>query len=615
MGLYTAWLAPQIANLDFRLTLAGQPVTSADCEISQPAVTTLEYRHVDFLATWRFTPSGAGWLTQLELTSDHPLACSAIELSIDYVPSVSIETLRLPTYHVTAEFDGMQPVPPIGGEAPLGVNLRGAFSDHRSPGLFLCGRGPQNFPLYFGVRRLNQDSLCFTAETTYPRGFTGATSLKTELVWLSTQLNLPKALETCNSHYPRRALTPPPVGWNSWDYYWNTVKLEDVIENMDFICADPLLSQYLRYIVVDDGWEHTYGDWYPNYRFPGGLERLAVEITTRGFIPGIWTTPVLIHPESFTALRRPELLIKNEYGDPFVTFRGNYMLDPSHPAGEAHLRETYTRLHLAGFRFFKIDFASPIVGAPGFHDPDLPPVEALRKIYRIIRESVGPESHILGCSLPAYCGPGLADSQRISMDIRNKWSHVEWVADALQLAYQQHAWMGVNDSDFLIVRGTDTSLELNMNVLDPKEHDPASRRWQSGPVFNLEEARTWATLVSLAGGNLFLGDRLNRLNAQGLELIQKILPPTGITAHPLDVGGAERPALWLQKLEGETRLGIINWDASEREFAINLRDWSIEPPNQVADFWGQKVIELQNGSLRITLGGHACAIYHWSHAI
>jgi len=600
-----------ITAINFKLTLAVQTICTPDCLVLAHTPNQIRAEYQDIRIIWHFTPSGAGWLTQLELTSDRPLACSAVELTFDYTPGVPLETLRLPTRHIASDLDGVQPVPPLDGESPISVCLIGAFSDHKTPGLFLATHGPQNFPLYFCARRISETSLRFSAETTYPRGFCSATTLKTEPLWLTTRLTLPAALESFNNQYPRRDSNPPPVGWNSWDYYWNAVTLEDVIENMDAIRDDPILSQHIRYIVVDDGWEHLYGDWHPNYKFPGGLERLADEISERGFIPGIWTTPALVHPESFTALRHPELLIKNEYGDPFVAMRGNYLLDPSHPAGEAHLRETYTRLWRAGFRFFKIDFAAPIIGAPGFQDPTLPPVEALRKIYRIIRECVGSESHILGCSLPAYCGPGLADSQRFSMDIRNKWSHVEWVADALQLAYQQHDWMGINDPDFLLVRGSETSLETNMNVPDPKENDPTPRRWQSGPVFNLEEARTWATLVSLSGGSIFLGDRIIQLNKAGLELIHKTLPPTGVAARPLDVGSDARPSLWLQALPGEFRLGIINWDLQERPFEICLADWQIAPPQEVDDFWHLERIKIKDGKLHLKLKAHTCAYLSW----
>lgn len=197
------------------------------------------------------------------------------------------------------------------------------------------------------------------------------------------------------------------------------------------------------------------------------------------------------------------------------------------------------------------------------------------------------------------------------MDIRNKWSHVEWVADALQLAYQQHDWMGINDPDFLVVRGSDTSLEERTNLLDPKEHDPTPRRWQSGPVFTLEEFRTWATLVALSGGSVFLSDRISRLNQAGKELIYPVLAPTGVAARPLDVGDELRPALWHQPLAGETRLGVINWSAHERAFAVHLADWQIASPATTVDCWSGTRTPAADGVLRLTLQPHACAYLRW----
>ena len=50
------------------------------------------------------------------------------------------------------------------------------------------------------------------------------------------------------------------MGWNSWDYYFADVSEQDMIENMEEIRRDPVLREYLRYIVVDMGWEHREGD-------------------------------------------------------------------------------------------------------------------------------------------------------------------------------------------------------------------------------------------------------------------------------------------------------------------------------------------------------------------
>ncbi|HHW31044.1 MAG TPA: hypothetical protein GXX20_05125 [Clostridiaceae bacterium] len=38
------------------------------------------------------------------------------------------------------------------------------------------------------------------------------------------------------------------------------------MENIEEIKKDPILSEKIKYIVIDDGWEHMPGEWKLNYR-------------------------------------------------------------------------------------------------------------------------------------------------------------------------------------------------------------------------------------------------------------------------------------------------------------------------------------------------------------
>lgn len=194
-----------------------------------------------------------------------------------------------------------------------------------------------------------------------------------------------------------------PMGWNSWDYYFADVSEQDMIENMEEIRRDPVLREYLRYIVVDMGWEHREGDWYPCYTFPNGLESYADQVRSRGFIPGIWTSPIQMQQLCKTATRHNSFLVRDEYGDPVVV-DNQFVVDPTHPDGKAFIRELYTRLYRAGFRLFKVDFVSNLTHVDRFYDTTMGHYQVIRELFRIIRECVTEESHIIGCSLPKECG-------------------------------------------------------------------------------------------------------------------------------------------------------------------------------------------------------------------
>jgi hypothetical protein len=583
--------------------------------------------------SWNFVPSSGGWRITLEFGSTVPLSPFSLDsLVIDFSPGGDLDLWRVPTLGLGVESVGMIRVNQLGeilGENPIqgaagapkyaqGSLLRGAFPNSQAAGLFLGTILPQQHQHLYRVERVDQSTLRFTASTYFIASYrpepdqTGQYHYTSQTTWVSTALPILKALAAFAGQVPYLPQNQPPTGWNSWDYYFSAVTQEDILENADFIRAAPQLSKALQYIVTDMGWEHCWGEWQPNYRFPGGLEYLAQEIADRGFTPGIWIAPLIVYPLSYPGLRQGEMFIKNEFGDPWPSPEGGqYAVDPTHPAGQAFLREVFTRLYNAGFRLFKIDFVAALLAAPSFHDPSKGPYAVLADFFRLVRECVGPESHILGCSLPAECGPGLVDSRRTGIDIHNQWTHIEWAVDFYQFAYWQGDRIAVNDPDFLVVRGSETSLEAETNVLNPNAHNPNPPRWRRGEVFTLEEARTWAMFVSLAGGSVFLSDRPAMLNVTALELLYRVLQPTGISALPLDLGDNSHPALWFTELRTEARLGIINWQDHPVSFCFCFADWGIRPPESVADFWTGADVPVRDAKIRLNLAAHASAYLCW----
>ena len=188
---------------------------------------------------------------------------------------------------------------------------------------------------------LAKDTLRITAKVEYQRGQAKQKELFSEWVWLSEDLPLLQTIEAWAAKQPYLSKKEPlAYGWNSWDYYFETVCHEDIIENVEAIKADPILSKKVQYITVDDGWSHDWGVWEPNYRFAKGMKHTADYIKEQGFIPGIWTAPFKINFECYYARRHPELLVKNQDGDPYLAGRRCY-IDPTCPAGEEYLFHLY----------------------------------------------------------------------------------------------------------------------------------------------------------------------------------------------------------------------------------------------------------------------------------
>jgi len=622
LGRIAQRIGPGVCALSFELSVeSGQIVLGPErCDLSvaeQDGGFIFSGRWRDIHLLWKFTPAEGGYWVRLSAESPYGLGCAEItSLALSYRPGCDpIGDWRVLRCGADILHEGVHRVSELPEDGGSGSLLSGAFPNSREAGLFLGSSIPQHCPHRYTVRRDDRLGLAFAGTTRFTEGLSRSQRLESEATWVCANKNVGDAIEAYAAHVPPLTPAPePPVGWSSWDYYFRAISLDDLVENMEEIKQDPLLSPRVKYVVVDDGWQVVWGEWYANHRFPGGLERMAEEIRSRGFIPGIWTAPVAVHALSKTALRSYEFLVKDEYGDPIRTdFPDHYVLDPTHPLGQEFLREIYTRLYRAGFRYYKLDFVSEILRAGRFYDPGKGHYDVLRDLFALVRECVTGESYILGCSFPAECGPGYADAGRIGIDIHNQWSHVEWAVDHHQMQYWLHNRVWVNDPDFLVVRGTDTSPEAETNVLNPTAHRPNPPRWRRGPVFTLDEARTWASLVLLSGGCIFLSDRVAMLNEAGRALARRVVEagPAGVAARPLDLCDGERPSLWLQELQSEYRLGVINWSDQAQEKRIAFAECGLDTPREVVEFWSGTRHAVRDGVLALTLPPHASAILTW----
>lgn len=543
---------------------------------------------------------------------------SQIRLTVENRSGMPISAIR---WHITCHKEGVSHcrvplscstqhsgVVELKEQTPASSMLTGLFFGADKPCLFMGTKLPQNNIHNYQVTAIDDNTVEITGTTEFTQGQSVMEQLTGETaIFIVGQTPL-KAMQTYADHLPELPeLAAPMVGWNSWDYYFNTVSAEDVQENLAFIQADPKLRTALKTVVVDDGWETCVGEWYANHRFPAGLAALADMIRSYGLTPGIWTNGAQTESLCVPGLRHPEYFIPDEFGIP-LTSDGRNILDPTHPATERFILDTYTRLYQAGFRVFKVDFISTITAGKKFHDPACGPYEAIRRLIRLIRQAVGPDSHIVGCSFPAECGPGLVESSRISVDIHNHWLHVLWIMEFMQARFWQNGKLFRSDPDMLLVRGSDTSLEAETNVFNPWNLVPPGEgrfasRWRRGPVFTYDEAETWANLVVFSGGDIMLGDRLSMLNEKGLALVYSHLQPHNCAAVPLDLGDKEVAELWYD--QDTHSLLAVNTQDAQRELTVDFARYGLTPPQSLSC---DKPYVYENGILIIPLKSHQSAV-------
>ncbi len=431
------------------------------------------------------------------------------------------------------------------------------------------------------MNRIDADVDGVTVASTLGVHVAARTSARTDSLFVDPQRGIIDGLAGMGSrHRGRRTAREASEhwGWNSWDYFLDKVTESDIESAIASITALPWMRDKLRYIIVDDSWQGLTGDWQPGARF-GSIQRVAKTITAAGFAPGIWTAPFMVDRHSETMKANPDRALKLDDGRLYAHCMGcdppwgdRCYLDPTHPGVWDHIYQLYRRLHSWGFRYFKTDFLTNSIGFafPGeqaayrdqirFHNPSMGLVRAHRACMEAIRAAIGPDSFWLGCGSHYASGAGLMDATRMSGDIRYHWPNLLVCAKSAIFNFHMHGAGFLIDPDFSVFRGRDTSDQAKLD--GPAQGTKPYQReiGNTGPTFDLQEARLWAAVIIMCGGQVILSDRIDGLNQAGLAIVKELLAHGGgPSAIPVDLF-EPLPRIWRKQRDGGTWLLLANWD-------------------------------------------------------
>src|SRR5436190_3424593 len=312
------------------------------------------------------------------------------------------------------------------------------------------------------------------------------------------------------NHPPLRS-PAPPAGWCSWYCFGPRVTAQQVLDNLDFIAKN---EPNLKYIQVDDGYQPAMGDWLETGNaFGGGVQEVLQAIRKQGFEPAIWVAPFIAEANSHLFQQHPDWFMKGDDGRPLsadkVTCQGwrrgpGYALDGTHPEVQKHLESVFrTMREKWGVTYFKLDanFWGAMHGAR-LYDAKATRLEAYRRGMQAVLRGAG-DSFILGCNHPIWASFGLIHGSRSSGDISRKWDTFQKVARQNLLRNWQNGKLWWNDPDAVTLSGT----------------------------MPLEEYRFHATAIMASGGMVLSGDDLSTLPEDRLQMLKKLLPPTGVAAE------------------------------------------------------------------------------------
>jgi alpha-galactosidase len=265
-------------------------------------------------------------------------------------------------------------------------------------------------------------------------------------------------------------------GWCSWYHYFHAISEDTMRANLRTLAS--MRGEFpLEVVQLDDGFQSALGDWdSTNAKFPSGLARLADEIRSAGFEPGIWTAPFLAARDARVMLEHPQWFIRHESGGPLrAGYNPNwtadddkfaYALDPSNPAFTEHLERLFRKLTAEfGYSYLKLDFLYAGAAQGARHDQNLTRAEMLRRGLEAIRRGAGESAFILGCGCPLGAAVGIVDGMRIGPDVAPYWgsegsgdpSTVHALDAIIARSFMHRRWW-LNDPDCLMLRARETKL-------------------------------------------------------------------------------------------------------------------------------------------------------------
>lgn len=385
----------------------------------------------------------------------------------------------------------------------------------------------------------------------------------------------------------------PPSIYCSWYFYGYDFTQADLDENLAELRKRPIP---IDYFLIDHGWMDNFGTWNANSRFPDGMEKAAEKINNAGYIPGIWTCPFVLLPESPILEKWPDLVAVNEDDEPCVFLHSagdKYVLDPTSPHAEEYLTEMYKRFESWGYHCHKLDFLRAIINCMDirFHDRSVTRAQAYRIGLSIIRRAIGPDSYLLACGGLFEGSIGWADGLRIGSDVKGRWS--EDSANRVKAARNGQ-----------LVRIKQNIFRNHTNRFWHTDPDALQLRRRKGPFrgnvafehladgsFSDDEAFTCVVNQYLGGGMICFSERMVEFDDDRLALLRHLIPAASFPAKIIDWGTRVCPTRFLTKvtpraeeLDAWHTLTVCNWEDAESKEEISLECLNITQYTKLAVF-------------------------------
>lgn len=373
----------------------------------------------------------------------------------------------------------------------------------------------------------------------------------------------------------RIALTPP-MGWNSWNCWGQSVTQERVLSSARAMVEKGLVNHGWSYINIDDGWQSRRGKngaIQPNDKFPD-MEALSKEIHGMGLKLGIYSSPWVgtyaghIGSYADNAEGTYDWIEAGKYDE-------HYCIDD--PEGKVSAGTNYRH---GSHSFVEADVRQWGAWGIDYLKYDWNPNDYyhVREMYDALRSLDRDVVFSLSNAAPYADAPlwmEFSNCWRTTFDIRDTWENMS------RIGFSQDRWLAFNrpgswaDPDMLVVGELGWGEHLHYTKL------------------TADEQYTHISLWSLLAAPLLIGCDMARMDDFTVslltndEVIDVNQDPLGLQAFPIWQNGDQ--VIYVKHLEdGAMAVGFFNRGWQEVKMGISLGQLGLRGEQTVRDLWRQQ---------------------------
>ena len=337
----------------------------------------------------------------------------------------------------------------------------------------------------------------------------------------------------------------PPMGWNSWNHFFQKITDADVRAAADTMVANGMRDAGYVYVNIDDGWQGKRlpdGTIQSNERFPD-MKALADYIHARGLKLGLYSSP------------GPKTCAK---------FEGSY----GHEQQDARTYASW------GIDYLKYDLCSfgDMLHEAGHGNPAAPVAVALQKeAYRKMHDALVATGRPIVFSICQY---GMANVWEWGPDVGgNLWRTTGDISDK----YDRMSLIGFQQAGLSRFAGPG------------HWNDPDMLEIGNGGM-TLDEYKTHMSLWAILAAPLLAGNDLTKMTEEELAILEN-RDAIAIDQDPLGKQGDRVSTVgpyevWTKPMaNGRKAIALFNRSELAHAMTVNLRDLTVSQKAHIHDVW------------------------------